>query len=195
MATDAFGNEIDPTVGYARGWFLASSADEVRRLRRAQQVAADVVVERLDEATLVVRTTRTLGAQEGLTVAVGWPLGMVSFPGPLTRAWRLAAANWIVLVPVATLFLLLRTWRRRGRDVAGTGSVVVRYEPPANDLYVLALAVQDYDDDDLDLKSARKDATDVIAARWPEPCRSKCAASGISSATALVKLVSIVARA
>ena len=46
MATDAFGNEIDPTVGYARGRFLASSADEVRRLRRAQQVAADVVVER-----------------------------------------------------------------------------------------------------------------------------------------------------
>ncbi len=46
MATDVFGNEIDPTVGYARGRFLASSADEVRRLRHAQRVAADVVVER-----------------------------------------------------------------------------------------------------------------------------------------------------
>lgn len=46
MTTDAFGNEIDPTVGYARGRFLASSADEVRRLRRAQQVAADVVAAR-----------------------------------------------------------------------------------------------------------------------------------------------------
>ena len=41
MATDAFGNEIDPTVGYARGRFLASSADEVRRLRRVVRRVLD----------------------------------------------------------------------------------------------------------------------------------------------------------
>ena len=46
MTTDAFGNVVDPVVGYARGRFLASSADEVRRLRRAQQVAADVAATR-----------------------------------------------------------------------------------------------------------------------------------------------------
>lgn len=43
---DRFGNAIDPTVGYARGTLLRSSADEVRRLRRAQRVAADVVASR-----------------------------------------------------------------------------------------------------------------------------------------------------
>lgn len=46
MSIDSFGNEIDPTVGYARGRFLASSADEVRRLRRAQRVTAAVVADR-----------------------------------------------------------------------------------------------------------------------------------------------------
>jgi len=39
--TDGFGNPIDPTVGYARGTLLSSSADEVRRLRNAQQIAAE----------------------------------------------------------------------------------------------------------------------------------------------------------
>lgn len=43
MTVDAFGNEVDPTVGYARGSILSSSADEVRRLRNAQRVAAEVV--------------------------------------------------------------------------------------------------------------------------------------------------------
>lgn len=42
---DAFGNPLDPTVGYARGQLLSSSADEVRRLRRAQMVAAERVAE------------------------------------------------------------------------------------------------------------------------------------------------------
>lgn len=46
MATDRFGNSIDPDVGYARGGFLRSSADEIRRLRHAQRVTAAVIRER-----------------------------------------------------------------------------------------------------------------------------------------------------
>ena len=40
---DRFGNAIDLSVGYARGELLSSSADEVRRLRHAQTVAAEIV--------------------------------------------------------------------------------------------------------------------------------------------------------
>ena len=43
MSSDRFGNDVDPGVGYARGRLLASSADEVRRLRRAGEVAAEFV--------------------------------------------------------------------------------------------------------------------------------------------------------
>lgn len=46
MTQDRFGNLIDPSVGYARGRFLSSSAAEIRRLRHAQSVAAQVVSER-----------------------------------------------------------------------------------------------------------------------------------------------------
>lgn len=46
MAQDRFGNPIDPSVGYARGRFLSSSAAEIRRLRHAQNVAAQVVAAR-----------------------------------------------------------------------------------------------------------------------------------------------------
>ncbi len=46
MSTDRFGNVIDPQVGYARGRHLASSADEIRRLRHAQEVTKQVAAER-----------------------------------------------------------------------------------------------------------------------------------------------------
>ncbi|MEM8951467.1 MAG: aminotransferase class I/II-fold pyridoxal phosphate-dependent enzyme, partial [Pseudomonadota bacterium] len=46
MTVDRFGNPLDPSVGYARGRYLASSADEIRRLRHAQAVAAEVIEER-----------------------------------------------------------------------------------------------------------------------------------------------------
>lgn len=47
---DAFGNSIDPTVGYARGSLLSTSASEVRRLRNAQRVTAEFVEERGQDA-------------------------------------------------------------------------------------------------------------------------------------------------
>ncbi|NOC92354.1 aminotransferase class I/II-fold pyridoxal phosphate-dependent enzyme [Ruegeria sp. HKCCD6604] len=43
METDRFGNMIDASVGYARGRYLSSSATEIRRLRHAQAVAAEVL--------------------------------------------------------------------------------------------------------------------------------------------------------
>lgn len=46
MGADRFGNPIDPSVGYARGAHLASSADEIRRLRHGQAVAAEIVATR-----------------------------------------------------------------------------------------------------------------------------------------------------
>ncbi len=50
MSTDRFGNAIDPSVGFARGRHLTSSAAEIRRLRHAQAVAAQIVAEKGIEA-------------------------------------------------------------------------------------------------------------------------------------------------
>lgn len=46
MSTDRFGNPLDGSVGYARGTHLGSSADEIRRLRHAQSIAAQIVRDR-----------------------------------------------------------------------------------------------------------------------------------------------------
>lgn len=43
VKTDGFGNVLDPVVSFARGSIIASSVDEVRRLRHGQAVAADRV--------------------------------------------------------------------------------------------------------------------------------------------------------
>jgi hypothetical protein len=75
--------------------------------------------------------TRPLGRLEGLTVAVGFPQGHVAFPSTWDRARRLAADNWILLLPLPWLAFLLGRYQRYGRDPAPTGEpVMVTYEPP-----------------------------------------------------------------
>jgi uncharacterized membrane protein YgcG len=75
-------------------------------------------------------TRRSLGPLEGLTVAVGWPKGAVVAPGAVDRIGRFLVANWILLAPILSLAWLWRRYRSAGRDPAGRGSIVVRYEPP-----------------------------------------------------------------
>ena len=77
-----------------------------------------------------VRATRPLAAQEGLTVAVRWPQGLVHYPGPAVKTARFLSRNVILVVPFLVLALLWFQWKRRGRDPEGPASVVVRYEPP-----------------------------------------------------------------
>jgi L-seryl-tRNA(Ser) seleniumtransferase len=46
MSTDSFGNPLVPGLGYAYGTLIGSSADEVRRLRNGQRLAAHRVMTR-----------------------------------------------------------------------------------------------------------------------------------------------------
>ena len=74
--------------------------------------------------------TRVLESLEGMTVSVVWPHGYVDFPGPLSRAWRFARDNWIILAPFFWFGFLLRRYRKVGKDPPGQESVVVQYAPP-----------------------------------------------------------------
>jgi uncharacterized membrane protein len=71
-----------------------------------------------------------LDRREGLTVALAWPPGAVTFPGRATRVWRFLMMNGIVLVPFLAFFYLLRRYRKHGVDPSIPPSVMVRYEPP-----------------------------------------------------------------
>jgi uncharacterized membrane protein YgcG len=77
--------------------------------------------------------TRPLNPQEGLTIVVTFPKGLVPEPTPVRRAVWLLNDNLGVLVALAGFILLIlfcvREWRRVGRDPA-KGVVIARYEPP-----------------------------------------------------------------
>jgi len=72
--------------------------------------------------------THPLYPHEGLTVAVGWPPGLVKIetgPGILGSPW------FHVSLYLAALFALLYwLWRTRGRDIGGRGVIQVQYHPP-----------------------------------------------------------------
>jgi len=82
---------------------------------------------------ILFRTTAPLGSNEGLTVAVAWPKGVVDAPRPPTAAERwlaekgpLAAA---VLALVGLCGFYFHAWRKAGRGPL-PGTVVPLFTPP-----------------------------------------------------------------
>ncbi|MGE0213123.1 MAG: DUF2207 domain-containing protein [Parvibaculaceae bacterium] len=82
---------------------------------------------------VVFETTRRLSRNEGLTVAVAFPTGLVAKPGPVADfAWSLWDNIGLVGLITGTLlaaFYYLRTWNRVGRDPQG-GVIIPLFSPP-----------------------------------------------------------------
>jgi uncharacterized membrane protein YgcG len=90
----------------------------------------DVDISHPEPGVVSFVATRPLDPLEGLTVAVGFPQGIVTFPTPIQRAARVAGDNWVALLPFAWLAFLYRRYRTGGRDPDPGAPVVVTYEPP-----------------------------------------------------------------
>lgn len=77
--------------------------------------------------------TQPLAAQEGFTVVLSFPKGIVTAPTRMQRWQWLLKDNRGVLVALAGLLLLgafcLRRWQRVGRDPL-PGVIITRYDPP-----------------------------------------------------------------
>lgn len=135
---NATGTQWDTTIDRASATLRLPGAVDDHDLKRIGFTGgygasgSDLVWTTLDAERVRVETTRVLKAHEGLTFAVGWPHGLVEFPGPLAKAAGFLIQNVILLAPGIAFFGLLRRWRKVGRDPQGPGSVVVRYEPPAD---------------------------------------------------------------
>jgi hypothetical protein len=86
-----------------------------------------------DEGAALFRTTRSLSPQEGLTISVGFPKGVIKAPTTTKRVGWLLRDNLGVLVALAGVILLalfyLRRWTRFGVDPP-SGPVFPRYHPP-----------------------------------------------------------------
>jgi hypothetical protein len=79
------------------------------------------------------QTTRILEPREGLTIAIGFPKGIVSAPAGLQRTGWFLRDNGGVLVALVGLVLLglyyLRRWAQVGVDPP-SGSIFPHYQPP-----------------------------------------------------------------
>jgi hypothetical protein len=92
---------------------------------------AEIVSE--EPGRIVFRTTRPLGPEEGLTVAVAWPKGVVTAPGSGTKVgWWISDYGPVLLGAFGLLGILLYyfyAWRRAGRG-PDSGTIVPLFSPP-----------------------------------------------------------------
>ncbi len=72
-----------------------------------------------------------LQAGEGLTIAVGWPKGIVKQPTAWDKFWMMIADNIIFALPVLVFIFMFWLWWTRGRDPKGQGTIIAEYDPPA----------------------------------------------------------------
>lgn len=79
------------------------------------------------------RLTKPLAPNEGFTVVLTFPKGLITEPSDRQRTKSFLADNRGVLIALAGLIALvvyaLREWRRVGRDPQ-KGTIIARYEPP-----------------------------------------------------------------
>ena len=133
---NATGHEWNATIGRSSATVRLPGAPSTEDLQAAGYTGAFGRTEREVEITHpspgVVRfvTTRPLDRLEGLTVAVGFPQGLVTFPSAVDRAGRLAVDNWILLLPFGWFAFLFRRYRMQGRDPDAGAPVTVMHEPP-----------------------------------------------------------------
>lgn len=77
-------------------------------------------------------TTAALGAGEGITIAVGFPKGLVAQPTQAENIWQFILTYGILFLPIIVLVVMLRMWWKKGRDPKGRGTIVAEYDAPDN---------------------------------------------------------------
>ncbi len=88
-----------------------------------------------DVASGTVRTisytaSHSFAAGEGLTIAIGFPKGVVYQPTRFERILASVKDNWVIGIPLLVLLGMFIHWYRKGRDPHGRGTIVPQYEAP-----------------------------------------------------------------
>ncbi len=84
---------------------------------------------------------RALPAGSGMTVALGFPKGVVREPTGLERLLHFLSENPFIALPLIVFGFMFRRWWRDGRDPEGRGTIVPEYDVPddLSPLHVAAL--------------------------------------------------------
>ncbi len=86
--------------------------------------------EATDDTDHVYFASSALLPGEGLTVAVGFPKGVIYEPTMWERVVQTVKDNWIVGMPLLVLLCMWYVWYRKGRDPKGRGTIIAEYESP-----------------------------------------------------------------
>jgi uncharacterized membrane protein len=166
---NATGNEWDATIARASATVRLPAEVMPEQLSASGYTGLfgattqDVEITYPEPGVVQFRATRPLSEREGLTVAVGFPTGVVTFPSTAKRAGRIALDNWVALLPLAWLGFLLRRYRVHGRDPDTDGSVMVTYEPPHG---LTPAAVGTLIDEKVDLADITATVVDLAVRRY-----------------------------
>jgi uncharacterized membrane protein len=71
-----------------------------------------------------------LSRQEGLTIVVGLPKGILKEPSFFENFLSIVWDNKIVFLPLITILFLFCFWYKKGRDPKGRGTIIAHYEAP-----------------------------------------------------------------
>jgi hypothetical protein len=77
-------------------------------------------------------TQTALGPNNGLTIVVGWPKGVVLEPTKWQNFVAGLRDNFVLFLPVAVFLIMFLLWNRYGREPKGRGVIVAQYEAPDN---------------------------------------------------------------
>jgi uncharacterized membrane protein YgcG len=89
--------------------------------------------------TYSAHATAPLGIGEGVTVAVGFPKGVIIEPTKSDRVISFIKDNPISLLPIIVFVAMFTLWYRNGRDPKGRGVIIPEYDVPDN-LSILEIA-------------------------------------------------------
>ncbi len=81
---------------------------------------------------LTFTAPQILSLNQGLTVAVSFPKGVVVQPSFLTRVLNFFSDNVILFLPVVVFIFMFVLWWRKGRDPKGSGVIIAEYDAPDN---------------------------------------------------------------
>lgn len=88
-------------------------------------------VSHIEGRTVVLfEPNRGYGPREGMTVAVGFPKGLVVEPTMRERIVQFAQENGSIFLPILTLFFMTYLWWKKGRDPKGRGVIIPQYDVP-----------------------------------------------------------------
>ncbi len=78
------------------------------------------------------QSEKALQPQEGLTIVLGWPKGIVPGPSLAKRISRFVQKWIFFVIPLLLFIFLFRLWLKKGRDARVKKTIIAQYEAPDN---------------------------------------------------------------